>query len=642
MPAQAPQIIARKANGAAGSGQQAAGEPAKEKSGKRSGHGRSRRGRGRGDKRGEKKKDEAAKPRAPKPKPVLDGCKVVVRRIPPSMTEAEFNTILGEPWQVGQGKVDWFSYAKGKIPSDTAKNARPGRAYIHLIKKEDAIILDEAVRAATWEDAKGSFTNSCLVGPPILEHSIYKKVPLNKKRGDSRQGTIDQDPEFMAFLEELANPPGPNANGEADDADVNQKVTTTPLVEFLKEKKAAKSKEAANKKREAKNKTAAAKDDESSKKRSKDGKEAKGDKADKATKEPVKILSKKAANAAASSSVDNGKKATAKNVPEATTTSTTEDAPKSRRAGIAAAAKILQREQGLSPGTAHRKARQEASKPEATAAKSSGGGKEKAGADGTAGTEAEATDANKSRPSTPTGKQQNTRKRGGKGAEKKAAAETPAPVPTILKPPTILKKKPEEAKPATDAAAPATPSATPAPTNVKPAAQANAKSGAKSGSGKKQTTIIQDGTRGFVRHVNSSQGITDATLREALSAFGTVTAVDVDKRKAFAYVDFSDADALTKAIAASPITVAQGSVSVMERKEKKPTPAPASSGAAAGDKKDDKDKEKEKPAGRGRRGRGGGGGGGKASAAASAAPAPASDGNAAAPAPTPAPADGSG
>lgn len=65
------------------------------------------------------KKDEAAKPRAPKqPKPVQDGCKLVVRRIPPSMTEAEFNTILGEPWQVGQGKVNWFSYAKGKIPSE--------------------------------------------------------------------------------------------------------------------------------------------------------------------------------------------------------------------------------------------------------------------------------------------------------------------------------------------------------------------------------------------------------------------------------------------------------------------------------------------------------------------------------------------
>lgn len=533
---------------------------------------------------------------------------------------------------------------KTNVVNSTAKNARPGRAYIHLIKKEDAIILDEAVRAATWEDAKGSFTNSCLVGPPILEHSIYKKVPLNKKRGDSRQGTIDQDPEFMAFLEELANPPGPNANGDADDADVDQKVTTTPLVEFLKEKKAAKSKEAANKKREAKNKAAAAKEEESSKKRSKDGKEAKGDKSDKTTKEPVKILSKKAATAAAAASTgDNGKKGTTKNAPEATTTSTTEDAPKSRRAGIAAAAKILQREQGLSPGTAHRKARQEASKPEATAAKSSGSGKAKAGAGGTASTEAEATDANKSRPSTPTGKQQNTRKRGGKGAEKKAAAETPAPVPTILKPPTILKKKPEEApKPAGDAAAPATPAATPAPANAKPAAQANAKSGAKSGSGKKQATIIQDGTRGFVRHVNSSQGITDATLREALSAFGTVTAIDVDKRKAFAYVDFSDAEALTKAIAASPITVAQGTVSVMERKEKKPTPAPANSGAAGGDKKDDKDKEKEKPAGRGRRGRGGGGGGGGKASAAAASAAPASDGNAAAPAPTPAPADGSG
>lgn len=491
----------------------------------------------------------------------------------------------------------------------------------------------------------------------MLEHSIYKKVPLNKKRGDSRQGTIDQDPEFMAFLEELANPPGPKeAGADGEDADVDQKVTTTPLVEFLKEKKAAKSKEAANKKREAKNKSNAttAKEEDNSKKRSKDGKDTK---ADKSTKEPIKILSKKAATPSAAES---GKKATAKS--PAAPEPAVDDAPKSRRAGIAAAAKILQREQGLSPGTAHRKARQEAAKPEANATTKAAGGKDKTAAPAD-GNDAETPDANKSRPSTPTGKQQNTRKRGGKAAEKKAAAETPAPTPTILKPPIILKKKPEDthaakATPDAAAAAPATTSppaaSTSAPATTKATSQANAKSGSKSGAGKKQTVVVQDGTRGFVRHVNSSQGITDATLREALSAFGTVTSVDVDKRKAFAYVDFSDADGLTKAIAASPVSVAQGTVTIMERKEKKPTPAPAGTtatgsgtpAAANNEKKDDKEKERDKPAGRGRRGRGGGGGG---KASAGAATASAGDGNNSTPAtatggqaPPPASSGGSG
>jgi regulator of nonsense transcripts 3 len=40
--------------------------------------------------------------------------KVVVRRLPPGLTEEEFTTILGHSWKVGNGKVDWLSYEPGK------------------------------------------------------------------------------------------------------------------------------------------------------------------------------------------------------------------------------------------------------------------------------------------------------------------------------------------------------------------------------------------------------------------------------------------------------------------------------------------------------------------------------------------------
>ena len=52
-----------------------------------------------------------------------------------------------------------------------------------------------------------------------------------------------------------------------------------------------------------------------------------------------------------------------------------------------------------------------------------------------------------------------------------------------------------------------------------------------------------------------------------MQAFGTVTAVEMDRKKGFAYVDFADHESLVKAMAASPVTVAQASVQVVERKD---------------------------------------------------------------------------
>lgn len=426
------------------------------------------------------------------------------------------------------------------------------------------------MRTSTWEDAKGSFNNACLIGPPLLEYSIYKKTPLNKRHGDTRQGTIDQDPEFMAFLEELASPPVfKDATDDGDDMSKSTKVTTTPLVEFLKEKKASKSKEAANKKREARAEKNKAKEEESSKKKGKDIKQ------EKAPKVSVKILTKKG-TAEPDQEAAKRKQGKDTNVPAATTDAGP-DAPKSRRAEIAAAAKALQRDQGLSPGTAHRKARQDAARADANARsevkaenKENTARKVEEGDDGKAQGKAKS----------------QGRKRGGKNADKpKVEAAAPTTTPTILKPPVILKKGKDDL-PADSTDAPAS------TTDAPPVATSTPKAvgGKAAKQNKKQpAAVIQDGTRGFVRHVNSSQGITADTLREALSAFGTVKMIDVDRRKAFAYVDFADAESLTKAIAASPITVAQGSVTVMERKEKKP--------AADNTEKKDKGKEKkEKPA----------------------------------------------
>lgn len=44
--------------------------------------------------------------------------KLLVRRLPPGLTKAEFETALGEEWKIGGGKVEWFMYKDGKVSKE--------------------------------------------------------------------------------------------------------------------------------------------------------------------------------------------------------------------------------------------------------------------------------------------------------------------------------------------------------------------------------------------------------------------------------------------------------------------------------------------------------------------------------------------
>ena len=44
--------------------------------------------------------------------------KLIVRRLPPGLTEEEFETSLGGEWIVGNGKVDWAAYKPGKVSKE--------------------------------------------------------------------------------------------------------------------------------------------------------------------------------------------------------------------------------------------------------------------------------------------------------------------------------------------------------------------------------------------------------------------------------------------------------------------------------------------------------------------------------------------
>lgn len=611
--------------------------------------------------------ENAGKSDAPKkPKAPATSKKVKIRRLPPGMTADECWSILGDEWKADNGKVDWVRFDAGKVANGPFKESKPATAYLRLLDAtQDFATLQQLVRTqGLWQDSKDTFNDPCLRAPPELVVAEFGKVAAGKARIDPRQGTIDTDPTYMAFLQQLTEPITSIRDAELgadDDASKDKpKVTSTPLVTFIKEKKEAKAKEAAaakSAKQHARQESSGVgknKDGDDGKKKGK-GKESKSsektekasDKGKEKDKQPVKIMTKKAALQEAAEAAN----AVADQIASSKAADDNGAVPKSRRAGIAAAAKLLQRDLGLSPGSAHRRARQDAAKADTTTKPEPAKAPEKEEEkpkEKEKGKERErdrkGKNAEKEEPAPPTGpKVQSTegsRRTRGKG--KAAAATEPSkgkPAAETSKPTTgpiiLLKKentKKEEASP-TNSASPATPTqnptsnATPAPPTGPKAASGGKGAASKANQSQKKgaAQTATGATRAFVKHANPSQGVTEALLKQAMEVFGTVTFVEIDKRKGFAYVDFGDQAALAKAIAASPVSIAQGTVQVLERKDKKPAaaaaPAASTTPAAAQSMPAEKAAPEspaaattpttsEKPKrGRGGRGRRGGGGG---------------------------------
>ncbi|KAI0130983.1 Smg-4/UPF3 family-domain-containing protein [Daldinia grandis] len=565
-------------------------------------------------------------PKASKGKDSLRGKKVLIRRLPPGIAEGEFWTILGEEWKSGNGKAEWTQFQEGQISQDPSNPSTPARCYLQ-VRSEGIPALAEAVQRSTWEDEKRTFNDPALVGPPYLEFSIYQKVPTTKRRTDSKQGTIDQDPDFMAFLDSLtqdSNVREVDAEQADDLGKADTKVTTTPLVEYLKEKKANKGKDTSNAKsgKHSRHESQGGKPKggpEESKKKGKDSKAEKAEKAadkeEKKAKEPIKLLTKK-------STIMDSAEATKSTSTQASTSKTAEEAaPKSRRANIAAAAKILQRDLGLSPGSAHRRARQDAAKAEAAAKVDTS--KEKDTKDSASTASAVPSQPSSSAPpSAPTAPKAQTaegsrRSRGPKSTKQNAPSDTPkgkgtdntssTAKSTPITTPVILKRKDDAppsslvpAAPATQASSTSTP-----PTGPKGAGKAASsnKSGPSQKKASSQPLVTAGAMRAFVKHANPSQGVTEPLLKQAMETFGPVTFVEIDKRKGFAYVDFGDHDGLVKAVSASPISVAQGTVQVLERKEiKKSTQTPTQPASDKTSIETPPDRPKRGGRGRGRRG----------------------------------------
>ncbi|KAI5200207.1 hypothetical protein AUEXF2481DRAFT_748 [Aureobasidium subglaciale EXF-2481] len=445
--------------------------------------------------------------------------KLLVRRLPPALTKDEFLATLGEEWKIPSNKIDWLDYRCGKTKAP-GKLSLQSRAYLRLTNEQHIKPFEAHFLQLAFHDAKGSHKDPQLKQLlPSLTFAPNQRIPTVKQRQDARQGTIDQDPEFIAFLERETQPvTKPLSLDQAlAQEKPKDKVSSTPLLDDLREKKQNKAR--ANQKH---------KEEKQSDKPSARGRDHKSD-----AKLPVKVLAKDKKNQPAQ---------------PAAPTPPAAAAPASGRKRDRAAPNntiksMLQRDLGLNPST--KRGGKDASPANASKTASPAPAAEPA-----------------TNPATTPAKPAKTR--ASRNKEKAAAqptaqenAKPAAPAPT-----GILKKPAQQATPKAPKAAKGnnapTPT-TPAPTSTPASAPKQPKN---------SNTNNPSTTKAYLKHANASQGVTEPLLLAALSSFGTVVKVEIDKRKGTALAEFKDNEGLKAAMAKKSVAVAQGAVEVLEYRDK--------------------------------------------------------------------------
>lgn len=63
-------------------------------------------------------KSAATAPAKKAHKPPSPRLKLLIRRLPPGLTQTELEDALGQEWKTGAGKVDWLQYKPGKVSKE--------------------------------------------------------------------------------------------------------------------------------------------------------------------------------------------------------------------------------------------------------------------------------------------------------------------------------------------------------------------------------------------------------------------------------------------------------------------------------------------------------------------------------------------
>lgn len=162
--------------------------------------------------------------------------KVVIRRLPPSITKEQLEEQL-HPLPAH----DYFEFCAAD-PSLYPHLFT--RAYIHFRNPEDIILFRDRFDGYIFIDTKG------VEYPAVVEYAPFQKISKKKlKKKDAKAGSIEEDPEYKTFLENYcADNEKVNANPETMLGEIEAKTKdliakrSTPLLEFIKNRKLEKQK----------------------------------------------------------------------------------------------------------------------------------------------------------------------------------------------------------------------------------------------------------------------------------------------------------------------------------------------------------------------------------------------------------------
>lgn len=434
-------------------------------------------------------------------------------------------------------------------------------------------------------------------GPPTVEFAPYGRIPNGRGRKDLRQGTIDQDQEFISFLESLTNPivkPAPVDQNNDIPGKNGEKVTVTPLVQFLKDKKANKGKDPTPASKGTKHTRQDSKENINGpvlEKRlsSKVGntsllpterQNVQAVKIEKATREVVQVIQQQVSEVTKSplqSPVNSAVEKTERTPNVTKSNPRTEKTPNTAKpilgtqktptiAKPATGAEKSQNTAKPPPGTEKRRERGSASAAAKILQRDLGLGTSPRGRGARRGVASGTPKPTSGNPDVMVPKEDSTSSSSMPSKEPAATinlAPSNKETTILVGSSTAPSKSQEPFASSQPPKGPATPRTSP-----KAAASSDAKASSQN-SGKivnKDVPVSPSATQAFLKHANPSQGITETLLEEAFAEFGNIKKVEIDKKKGFGYIDFTEPKSLQDAIKASPVKVAQGQVVVLERK----------------------------------------------------------------------------
>ncbi|XP_049712942.1 regulator of nonsense transcripts 3A isoform X2 [Elephas maximus indicus] len=170
----------------------------------------------------------AGKPREEK-RTVLS--KVVIRRLPPSLTKEQLDEQL-HPLPAH----DYFEFCTANL---SLYPHLYSRAYINFRNPDDILLFRDRFDGYIFIDSKG------LEYPAVVEFAPFQKISKKKlKKKDAKTGSIEDDPDYKKFLEAYSmEEEKTSANPETLLGEIEAKTReliarrTTPLLEYIKNRK---------------------------------------------------------------------------------------------------------------------------------------------------------------------------------------------------------------------------------------------------------------------------------------------------------------------------------------------------------------------------------------------------------------------